>query len=107
MECTLMVGDVVVCVDDDWTKPDDRPIPRDRDPVKDGIYTVRDVIPCPGIVGNVGLRFDEIVNPAPPPGGECFYSHTCFKKVRRTDISALRDLVAPVPGARQREKETA
>ena len=53
------VGDKVVCVDDDWTHPNWKFVP--NRPVKNNIYTIREIFSYAGIVM---LRLNEMSNPS-------------------------------------------
>lgn len=80
------VGQMVVCVDDDWPS---EPGPRECDPVKGHIYTIRYIDPRPTCCY---LQFEEIV----PAEDTIGYRHTCFRPVKTTSIQIFRDLVVPI-----------
>ena len=64
-------------------------------PVVGGIYTVRSVASFGG--GMFGIRLQEIRNvPRRYFDGtyECYFRTAAFRKVKKPDISALRELVA-------------
>ena len=95
----LEVGQMVVCVDDDWKSPLWVGKTPNR-PIKGCIYTIRDL--DPGTNGAPSMRLEEIVNPvAPFENGriviEPAFRQFHFRPVHKTSIEELRKLVAPVP----------
>jgi hypothetical protein len=92
------VGQMVVCIKDGWSRGD--PIEESLFfPVKGRIYTIRTIEKSLCKCG-LSLRFEEIVNPPLlflEGIVECDFAADRFRPVRKTDISALRDLVAPRP----------
>ena len=84
------VGDLVVCiVDGGWMRA--ATLERAAGPVKGQILTIATVNPGTSPFSHfVFLTFEEAF-----PGEEYAAHH--FRPVRKTDISALRELVAPRP----------
>jgi hypothetical protein len=83
---------MVVCIFDDWNVQDENP-----KPVKGCIYTVREVYWCI-FVRNVGLHFEELrMIRMAFDGSEPGFNSSCFRPVRRTDISVLRSLLVTPP----------
>ena len=88
------VGQMVVSLRD-WAKSPFRAL-HPRLPAAGEIFTVREIVPFPDLVP--GLCFEEIMSLANPDcGREQTFASKWFRPVRKTDISELRKLVAPVP----------
>lgn len=100
MKCKFQVGDQVVCVpltDGRWRKVAATGL---SVPVKDGIYTIREMTFYGGLVG---LRFIEIRNP-PHDYEEGFHENSWYaeefqpivKNEKETNISVFKKMLEPV-----------
>lgn len=98
-------GDMVACILG-W--PPDRIRNRANVPVVGGVYTVRAAEPYPD--GIAGLLLEEIVNPPQQFDvggyGEGTFAASHFRKIKKPDIGALRDLMAKARSSAKRKKAT-
>lgn len=97
MECTLQVGDEVVCIEEVFSAPGKTCHGFEQMPVVGETYTIRNFL----VIGDlVGVRLVELIN---PPGaydhigfGECAFIHSSFRRVekpkRETSIEAFRKI---------------
>lgn len=88
------VGQMVVCIDDEWSPPDPGKRVRERDPICGMIYTIRDIGEHAN--GDMCLLFEEIRHGE--PRGEPAYPAGAFRPVKSTNIDKLREVVAPIRG---------
>lgn len=80
--CAFEVGQHVVLVDDEWSRP---PLPEETFPVRGVVYTVRWV--GLGDLGNVCIRLNEIVNE--PRDYASGLSEACFRTYRFRPLHKL------------------
>ena len=97
MECSFIVGQKVVCLEDEWVDFETGVnIPRDVCPVKGSIYRITAIRPFPR---GFWLSFKEF------PGGDDEYEHHAFRplqdrpKEADTDISVFSPIVREKVGA--------
>lgn len=89
MDCKFVVGQRVVCINDDgdWGSA--------ARPEKSRIYTIREIFTW---VGRVGLRFEEIVNPVAAIWNiEFGYDHVYFRPVKETNIDVFTAMLNKTP----------
>ncbi len=96
------VGDLVMCIGDDWEKAGNPRWMPPHLPVKGCVYTVRNVFnyttPAPG------LLLYEVVNPTPGTHwktgaripDEVSFIHLAFRPVRKTSIDVFRSALVPI-----------
>jgi len=86
------VGDMAVCISDDWEDDRGRPVHDPNIPRKGIIYTIRDITPY---FTGVYLRFVELVNPQ-VSRSEPFYNSVAFRPVQKPSIECFRKLLKPI-----------
>jgi len=94
------VGQLVVCVDGRWDRCSGY---KEFSPTKGVVYTVREIVEHGE---NIGLQLEEIINP-PYLYIEGFcevaFAAARFRPVVETRLDVFREMLAPVPGVKQKE----
>lgn len=100
MKCNFVVGQQVVCIDDNW--PEEflfGVIFPPRVPMLNEVLTITNINPCEFGTQNVFLQFAEI--PVLQPAGNNLlgvgytYRHFAPLKKRKTDISVFKAMLTP------------
>ncbi len=100
MKCNFVVGQQVVCIDDDWPEVTLMGVLfPPRVPMLNEVLTITSIKPCERGSNNVFLQFAEIpVKQSSGPATACVgYTYRNFAplKKRETDISVFKAMLTP------------
>jgi len=100
------VGQLVVCVDDsigNWRIRGQKYVFDLGGLQKGKIYTIRETLICP-LHNHPAVRLVEIIRPSHIVyRGEAPFSMRRFRPVVETRLDVFREMLAPVPGVKQKE----